>query len=415
MKKHNIVWINIIFWVVFTLIIFIDYEPIWLRSDAKMLAFLNLMIDCPLAFLFLYLFEIMYEKKYIKKLLGINDDNNFTYQFTFLLSIAVIAVVLAAIDGCLFLWLVTGHWKSFTNESKPIINGFFSENGGVKDVSTFLAQKLRIIGFNLPIYEGLSKFQVEKIHQYYRNVPEALFSFGLFTGVRMAFKYFDSTRSLEFENERKDTQKSILESDLAHQKELSLSNEKNLRWQIKPHVLINAIETIDSYIELKEPKSASDMLKRVAKIQQYLLDHSTENVVLIEEELNFIEDYLSRYKVVNVDNFNYEFVKNNITSKHQIAPLLLIDLVENAIKYNNNKTPIRVYASVENDYFTFEVQNTSNDTKRIQDKGKRTGGIGLINMERRLNILYEDRFIFNKWKKDDKTEIISTSLKIKLS
>jgi hypothetical protein len=431
MKRHRIIWINIIFWVVFTIIIFIDYEPIWERGDAITLAFLNLIIDCPLAFLFLYLFEIMYEKKYIKKLLGIYDDNNFTYQFTFLFSIAVIAVVLAIIDGSIFLWLVTGHWTSIPkpneqNQTIPIIiDGWFSanekHNGILEVVSTFLSKKLKTIGIEFPIYVGLTKNQVEKIHEIYRNVPEALFSFGLFTGVRMAFKYFDRTSILEMRNTIIEQDKSNLAALLEHQKKLSLVNEKNLRWQINPHVLTNALTSVRMQIISDKKDDALNMLSRVFDTQHYLLNQGVLDEVTIIGELDFIEKYIDRY-TKTLENFTYEIFQSNIDSSSKIAPLLLIDLVENAIKYGDTKTPVKIFADIQKDIFKFKVQNTSSNNPENEihrNKGSvssvnRIGGIGLVNMINRLDILYGENYMYKKWERDLITGIISTSLEIKL-
>jgi two-component system, LytTR family, sensor kinase len=415
MKKHRTRWINIIFWVVFTIIIFIDYEPIWELGDAITLAFLNLIIDCPLAFLFLYLFEGMYEKKYIKKLLNIYDDNNFTYQFTFLFSIALIAIALAFIDGSIFLWLVTGHWTNIpkTNEQNQIlpiiIDGWFSANekndGFFNVVTTFLSEKLKVVGIkNFPIYNGLSKSQVGKIHEVYRNVPEALFSFGLFTGVRMAFKYFDKT--------------STLETELKHEKELSVVNEKNLRWQIKPHVLTNALTSVRMLIISNKKDEALSMLSRVFETQQYVLEKGNSNEVSIIDELDFIEKYIDRYTKIT-ENFTYKILKNNIDPFSKIAPLLLIDLVENAIKYGDTKTPIKIFADIQKDIFIFKVQNSSsnNPDNEIHNKSgsaNRIGGIGLVNMINRLDILYGENYKYKKWERDLVTGIVSSSLEIKL-
>jgi sensor histidine kinase YesM len=162
-----------------------------------------------------------------------------------------------------------------------------------------------------------------------------------------------------------------------------------LRSQINPHFLFNTLNNIDSLIFQNQQK-ASDSIIKLSGIMRYMLYESTVDMVLLTNEIEYIRNYIALFEL-RIKNKN--FIQFSIVGNSQgrmIAPMLFVPFVENAFKHGSKKVKspgIIINMIIENKIIEFEVTNFFND---VQNTDK-TGGIGLNNIRRRLELIYPEK------------------------
>jgi two-component system LytT family sensor kinase len=161
-----------------------------------------------------------------------------------------------------------------------------------------------------------------------------------------------------------------------------------LRSQINPHFLFNTLNNIYSLV-YKKSEDAPEAVMKLSAIMRYMLYDATTDKVLLEKEIEYLKSFieLEKLRIKHKD-----FVELNITGNVEgrtIAPMLLIPFVENAFKHGGKTLTnpgIRITLSILPQKILFEVSNHLR--KNITAVSDKTGGIGLTNIRRRLNLLY---------------------------
>lgn len=181
-----------------------------------------------------------------------------------------------------------------------------------------------------------------------------------------------------------------------------------LKSQINPHFLFNMLNSANILID-EDPDMSSQILIKLDDLLRYQMNDSTRDKVYLNTDIAFLRDFLDLEKTRR-DEFEYTISKVGDTNNVQVAPLLFIPFVENAIKHNHNDEGLSyVYLSfsVQNDKLEFSCVNSiSHD-----EAEKKIGGIGLANIKRRLNLLYKDNYILEQTK-TDKTYTVNLKLKL---
>lgn len=167
-----------------------------------------------------------------------------------------------------------------------------------------------------------------------------------------------------------------------------LETELNyLKAQINPHFLFNAINSIYVLIE-EDKKLASQTLLKFSGLLRYQLYDCVDNHMLLSRELEFLNDYIDLEILRNGDDLNVSFNKDFEPGNGKIAPFILIPFVENAFKHRSHHDKgnyVNVSAKIMNGLFEFSVSNTYDMNTVIDHEN---GGIGLQNVQRRLELLY---------------------------
>lgn len=157
-----------------------------------------------------------------------------------------------------------------------------------------------------------------------------------------------------------------------------------LRSQINPHSLFNSLNTIYFLIH-KENREARETLMKFSELLRYqLYDCNTERID-IAKEIQYLENYVAIQQLRHDEHYAISFHSSTAVKDFSIAPLLLIPFVENAFKHvsAHNANTIGINMEKEGPLFRFSVFNTK------EDKASTTpGGIGLANVQRRLELLY---------------------------
>ena len=129
-------------------------------------------------------------------------------------------------------------------------------------------------------------------------------------------------------------QHEMLQKEIVN-KQLVLSQLENLRSQMNPHFIFNALNSIQEYIVLNEKELASSFLIKFSRLIRIYLEHSRENEVTLKQELNALNIYLELEKNRFEDVLDYTItVSKNINEKDIKIPSLFIQpYVENALKH----------------------------------------------------------------------------------
>jgi sensor histidine kinase YesM len=183
-----------------------------------------------------------------------------------------------------------------------------------------------------------------------------------------------------------------------------------LKSQVQPHFLFNALNSI-YYRVYKVDAPSAGLIERLSDIMRYFVDESPKEVVPVSTEVAFIENYmeLERIRIRHGASIHFEKAYN---PDLRIPPMLLMTFVENIFKHGIDKSrrQNRVTISLvqQSDYLLFKTCN-----RRI-DPGtdNQPGGFGIINLTKRLRMLYGDKFELTT---DGEGELFIASLKIPLS
>ncbi|HWK59485.1 MAG TPA: sensor histidine kinase [Parapedobacter sp.] len=165
-----------------------------------------------------------------------------------------------------------------------------------------------------------------------------------------------------------------------------------LRSQINPHFLFNSLNSIYSLAYKKSEKTPEAILK-LSEIMRYMLYESNEDLVLLEEEINYLENYIDLQKLRFKEKVYVDLHVDIDVEGHRIMPLLLISFLENAFKHGvstDKHKPIRIDISVKNGRLNFKAENAKNQLNKDQTKG-----VGMTNLKRRLQLGYPDRHTIN--------------------
>jgi sensor histidine kinase YesM len=181
----------------------------------------------------------------------------------------------------------------------------------------------------------------------------------------------------------------------------------NLRSQINPHFLLNTLNNIYALTAIDQER-AQDAIQQLSKMLRHMLYDNQENEVLLCDEVQFIENYINLMKIRLSDNVDVTFVPQIGNPSIKIAPLIFISLVENAFKHGISPTKhsfvhINIVAILNE--VTFSIEN-SNHPKTNQDRSGH--GIGLSQVQRRLDLAYPGRYTWNKGVSDDGSIYTST-------
>ena len=173
------------------------------------------------------------------------------------------------------------------------------------------------------------------------------------------------------------------------QKESMTMELSFLRSQVSPHFMFN---TLNSMVALARKKSdkLEPALIELSNLMHYMLYESDEEKVNLSKEIDYIQSYIDLQTLRFGHHVKILFTVNKpLPSDPCIEPMLLIPLIENAFKHGIGlieDPEIDIRLNVEQDGLLLLVNNKYNDkTLATRDK---TSGIGLVNLERRLKLLY---------------------------
>jgi len=183
-----------------------------------------------------------------------------------------------------------------------------------------------------------------------------------------------------------------------------------LRSQVSPHFMFNIMNNMVALARKKSDLLESSLIK-LSSLLRYML-YETEEKVSLQKEVEYLQSYIDLQKQRFGNNVSIKSCMQKIDKSYEIEPMLLIPFVENAFKHGTsfvakvpgsnlvlyNSAEIDIELTAEKNELRFIVKNKYNENpNEVTDK---TSGIGLTNVNRRLDLLYKNRHSLNIEKKD---------------
>jgi sensor histidine kinase YesM len=191
----------------------------------------------------------------------------------------------------------------------------------------------------------------------------------------------------------------------------------NLRSQLNPHFLFNALNSIHSLAMMKKD-NASDAVLLLSDLMRYTLNYEKRDLVPLSEEIEVVEKYLGLEKIRFGKKLNAELHIAEDTLGVKIPPIVVQTLVENAIKHglkeSANGVCIRIKSRLEDDFLKIDIINSGqliNSTPSVILP--KNSGIGVENTRRRLRMIYGETAHF-ELKNRNEAEVIA-SLRLPIS
>lgn len=173
------------------------------------------------------------------------------------------------------------------------------------------------------------------------------------------------------------------------------SELKNLRSQINPHFLLNTLNNIYALTAIDQNR-AQNAIQQLSKMLRHLLYDNQEREVTLTDEMQFIENYIALMKIRLSQNVDVTFHRQVALPGIKVAPLIFISLIENAFKHGVSPVePSFVHISItatEHD-ITCQIENSNHPKSRDDRSGH---GIGLSQVQRRLELSYPGRYTWEK-------------------
>lgn len=161
-----------------------------------------------------------------------------------------------------------------------------------------------------------------------------------------------------------------------------------LKSQINPHFLFNMINNANIMVD-EDPKMTSHILEKLDDMLQYQFNNSTRDKVSLKADIAFLTDFLDLEKVRR-DHFEHAITVEGNIEDIEVPPLLFIPFVENAVKHNmgTNHSYVQIKYRMKNNRLLFECKNS----KPLKPVKRGIGGLGLMNIKRRLALLFENNY-----------------------
>lgn len=191
-----------------------------------------------------------------------------------------------------------------------------------------------------------------------------------------------------------------------------LKTELNfLKSQISPHFLFNSLNSIYSLTQ-SDPQKSGEVTLKLSKLLRFLVyDTLKEKTISIEEELDFMQNYISLSRLRLTSKTKVEFQHEIEDPTFQIPPLLLLIFVENCFKHGvttQYENTISISLKQKDGQLLFETKNPYIPKKSKQ--AAEDGNVGLVNVKRRLDLNYSKNAYDLEYGRDNLQYVVKLKL-----
>ncbi|MDT0553938.1 sensor histidine kinase [Urechidicola vernalis] len=176
---------------------------------------------------------------------------------------------------------------------------------------------------------------------------------------------------------------------------LALKNEKaktellHLKSQVNPHFFFNMLNNLYGLVEV-DSKKAQELILKLSDMMRYSIYEGEKETVTLKEEVDYLKNYIELHKMRYHKNIDISF-KEQFDEDCRVMPLLFIILLENAFKHGVENLRENAFVHINvitfDDKIQFDIENNF-DASEVE----KNAGIGLKNLKRRLELVYENKF-----------------------
>ena len=165
---------------------------------------------------------------------------------------------------------------------------------------------------------------------------------------------------------------------------------RTLKTQVNPHFLFNSLNTLSEIVYINA-KKADNYIQQLSGIYRYILDNEEIDLVPLDKEIEFVEQYFGLQKERDEDKIHLEIDLEN-ADKFKIVPISLQILVENALKHNviSKEKPLKIHINCDDSYISI--------SNYIQRKSvlSNSSGLGLPNLKERIKLITSKEMVINQ-------------------
>lgn len=175
---------------------------------------------------------------------------------------------------------------------------------------------------------------------------------------------------------------------------------KSMRSNLQPHFIFNSLNSIRALVK-EDPEASREAITKLSKILRTSISTKDDSITL-DKELNLVENYLHLEKIRFEERLQYEF---NIAAKTRqllIPPMLLQNMVENAVKHGVSLLEaggtIWISSEIDGELVRIQIKNPGHINEENKLKGT---GFGMTSSQKRLAHLYPENSEINIKEIDD--------------
>jgi sensor histidine kinase YesM len=164
-----------------------------------------------------------------------------------------------------------------------------------------------------------------------------------------------------------------------------------LKAQINPHFLFNTLNSI-YVLAMKKSEQTANVVMKLSDILDYLLYKIDAPKIAVANEIQIIETYIELERIRFSDRVHINFTSCFKSKDIQIPPMLIIPFVENAFKHGVAKSMKKSWVKIAINETVHSLDIEISNSKSQNTANYKTGGIGLVNVKKRLDLLFGDRY-----------------------
>ena len=169
----------------------------------------------------------------------------------------------------------------------------------------------------------------------------------------------------------------------------------NLKTQLNPHFIFNALNSIRALVD-EDPKKSKQAITQLSNILRNSLIMDRKKLISFEEELNTVRDYLELEMVRYEERLHVEYDIAPESMDFNIPPMMIQTLVENGIKHGVSQLTaggsICIKTHINNHTLVIQIRNSG---QYVNGQKKNQMGYGIKNTIKRLDLIYSDQASFS--------------------
>lgn len=170
-----------------------------------------------------------------------------------------------------------------------------------------------------------------------------------------------------------------------------------LRTQVNPHFMLNVLNSM-ALLARKKSDLLEPVLMELARLMNYMLYDAANERISLEDEIGYLRAYIDLQMLRFGSDVKVRFNVPEQLNGSCIEPMLLIPLVENAFKHGIGliDDPVIFIDIITEGHSELRMTVKNKYNPRVRQQAARTSGIGLANLNKRLELIYPGRFQLEK-------------------